>query len=173
MKISIVVAVAENGVIGAKNRLPWHLPADLARFKKITTGHHIIMGRKTHESIGKVLPGRVNIIITRNPNYKSKGAIIVNSLEKALSKAEKSGEEEAFIIGGVQIFEEALPLADRIYMTKIKAKFPGDTYFPEFQKSEWKVVLRKTFGPDGKNAYPYEFLILERSHRQDPRDSNF
>jgi dihydrofolate reductase len=160
MKISVVAAVAENGVIGAKNNLPWRLPADIARFKKITTGHHIIMGRKTHESIGKILPGRVNIVITRNPNYKSKGAIIVNSLEKALSKAEKSGEEEVFIIGGAEIFRQALPLADRIYMTKIKAEFAGDAYFPTIREQEWKTISRKSFKPDAENKYPYDFITL-------------
>ena len=125
-------------------------------------GHHVIMGRKTHESIGKALPGRTNVVITRNPNYESEETVVVHSLEDALKIAEGSGETEAFVIGGAEIFKQALPLADKIYMTKVKASIDGDIFFPEYKKGEWSIVSSEPHKADGKNSYPYEFQTLER-----------
>ncbi|KKQ51811.1 MAG: Dihydrofolate reductase [Candidatus Woesebacteria bacterium GW2011_GWB1_39_10b] len=166
MKVSIVVAVSENNVIGANNKLPWYLPADLKRFKELTLGHHTIMGRKTHESIGKVLPGRTNILVTRNPDYIKEGVVVVNSLDNAYRLAEKSGEKEAFVIGGAEIFKEALPKADRIYMTKVIVKIDGDVFFPSFDEKQWKVISRNRYKADEKNPYRYEFLTLLRINRE-------
>lgn len=162
MKISIIVAVAENNVIGVKNKLPWYLPADLKRFKKITMRHHIIMGRKTFESIGKPLPGRTNIIMTRNKNLKIKGSIVVNSLSDAFKTAKENGETEVFVIGGAEIFRKALTKANKIYMTKVKAKIKGDVFFPKINFKDWRLVSREKHPPDSKNPYSYEFLVLEK-----------
>lgn len=162
MKISIIAAVAKNNVIGKKNKLPWYLPADLKRFKEITMGHHIIMGRKTHESIGKVLPGRVNIVITRNKNLKIKGAIVVHSLPDAFKISKENGETEVFVIGGAEIFRKALTKANKIYMTKVKAKIKGDVFFPKINFKDWRLVSREKHPPDSKNPFPYEFLMLEK-----------
>ena len=161
MIISIIVAVAENNVIGAKNKLPWYLPADLKHFKKITTGHHIVMGQNTYEGLGKPLPSRINIVLSYNPNFKAEGCIVANSPEEAVNVAKKAGEDELMICGGAQVYKTFLPIADRIYMTKVKAKIEGDTLFPKIG-DEWKVISRASFAPDAKNRYPYEFLILER-----------
>ena|SRR3989344_5261315 len=162
MEISIIVAVSQNNVIGAKNKLPWYLPADLKRFKKLTMGHHIIMGRKTFESIGRVLPGRVNVVVTRNLDYKEEGVVVVNSLEDAFKLAKNAKETEAFVIGGAEIFTETLPKVDKIYMTKVNAKIDGDVFFPSFDEKQWKVISRKRFEADDKNLYPFEFLTLSR-----------
>jgi dihydrofolate reductase len=162
MKTSIIVAVAENNVIGEKNKLPWYLPADLKRFKEITMGHHIIMGRKTYESIGKPLPGRTNIVITRNQNLKIKGVTVVNSLSSAFKIAKENAETEAFVIGGAEIFKEALSKANKIYMTKVKAKIKGDVFFPKINFKDWRVVSREKHTPNSKNPFPYEFLMLEK-----------
>lgn len=165
MKISLIAAVDENFLIGAKNKLPWYLPADLKHFKKLTTGHHIIMGRKTHDSIGKPLPERVNIVITRNKDYKSEGSIIINTIDEALRFAEKAGEQEVFVIGGEQIFSIALPLADRLYLTKIHNKFKGDIYFPSVDLKEWQLVSEEKYRKDGKNRYAYDFLVFEKKRK--------
>lgn len=157
--ISLLVAASRNGVIGTNNRLPWRLPADLKRFKQLTLGHPIIMGRKTFESIGKPLPGRSNIVITRQKEFSACGAKTASSLEEALQMCEK--EKETFVIGGAQIFEQALPYANRIYLTKIDADLPGDAYFPELDQS-WRIVEKDPHPADSKNPYPYVFLTLER-----------
>ncbi|MDQ7054475.1 MAG: type 3 dihydrofolate reductase [candidate division KSB1 bacterium] len=158
--LSIIVAIARNRVIGRGNRLPWHLPADLRHFKQTTMGHPIIMGRKTYESIGRPLPGRQNIVITRNRDYYAEGCLVVHSLQEALAAVPDA--EEVFIIGGASLYREALPLADRIYLTLVDAEVEGDTVFPELDASEWREVQRETFAPDEKNPYGYAFVELVR-----------
>ena len=158
--LSIIVAVAENNVIGKDNDLIWHLPGDLKHFKETTTGHYVIQGRKTYESCGRPLPNRTNVIITRDKNYKADGCIVVHSLEQAISEAKN--DPEAFIIGGGKIYEQALSLVDRIYLTKVHHLFEGDTFFPEINNDEWIEVDRRDFEPDEKNKYAFTILILDR-----------
>ncbi len=160
--ISLIVAAAENGVIGRDGRIPWHLPGDLPRFKQLTMGHPIIMGRKTYESIGQPLPGRYNIIVTRDGRYRARGAVVAHSIEEALQKARQAdGGDEVFVIGGSQIYEAAMPLADRLYLTKVRAEVAGDAYF-RYQKGEWKEIEHEEHQPDEKNPYAYAFCVLER-----------
>lgn len=160
--LSIIVAVAENNVIGRNNDLIWHLPRDLKHFKETTTGHHIIQGRKTFESCGKPLPNRTNIIVTRDQNYEVEDCIVVHSLEEAIKAAEN--DNEAFIIGGGNIYKQALPLVDRIYLTKIHEKFDGDTFFPEIDMNDWKIVEKQDFEPDERNRYPFTIFIFDRKN---------
>lgn len=162
-RISAIVAMSENRVIGNANRLPWHLPADLKHFKQITTGHPIIMGRKTFESIGKPLPNRTNIVISRDQHFKPQMTIVVSSIEEAIKEAAKSTNDEIFIIGGAQIFEQSLALVNRIYLTIIHEDFMGNILFPELPKTEWKEIDRDFHGKDAENHYDYSFLILERA----------
>jgi dihydrofolate reductase len=157
MKISIVVAVAENNVIGRRNALPWYLPADLLHFKKITSGHHIVFGQTTHESIGRPLPQRVNIILSKDLNYKSPGCIVLHTPKEVINFAKKNNEEELMICGGAQVYKTFLPMTERIYITKVKEKIDGDIYFPEFNKEAWKVVSTETHKADKKNKYPTSF----------------
>ncbi|MBN2596728.1 dihydrofolate reductase [Labilibaculum sp.] len=156
MNVSIIVAVSRNQVIGKDNQLIWKLSADLKRFKALTTGHTIIMGRKTFESIGKPLPNRTSVIITRQGDYVAEGCIVVNSLEKALERF--SDQEEVFIIGGGTIYKEALVKANKIYYTKVHKDFEGDTFFPVLDLKEWKSVSREDCLPDEKNEVPYSFI---------------
>lgn len=158
--LSIVVALDKNKGIGLKNALPWKLPADLKHFKEVTMGHPIIMGRKTHESIGRALPGRKNIIITRNEGYAAEGCEVVHSLEEALKLF---GSEDAFVIGGADIFRQALPLVERMYITEINHVFPCDVFFPELNMSEWREVERRQGMKDEKNPYEYWFTVYERA----------
>ena len=167
MKISLIVAVAENGVIGKDNDLIWHLPKDMQFFKKITIGHHVIMGRKNFESIPhkyRPLPNRTNIIITRQSEYKAEGCIVVNSVETALEIAKNNGDIEPFIIGGGQIYRIAIEknLVDKIYLTKIHHSFKGDTFFPELS-SDWKETNKTENKADEKHKYNYDFITLERN----------
>jgi dihydrofolate reductase len=142
--ISLVVAMSENRVIGIENRLPWNIPEDLKRFKKITSGHPIIMGRKTFESIGRPLPNRTNIVITRNKDYREEGIVACSSLEEAIEWAGRApGSDEICIIGGGEIFRQALPIADRIYLTVVQWPFEGDAHFPEFDESKFKETARE------------------------------
>ena len=159
--IAIVVAIAENNVIGKNNQLIWHLPADLKHFKHITLGHPILMGRKTYESIGKPLPGRTSIIITTQKGYSAEGCIVVHSIQEALAKA-KQLDEQVYLIGGAEIYKQALSQVDTIYLTRLHHTFEGDTYFPELQESEWQVVAAEKRAPDQKNKYSYSFLELSR-----------
>lgn len=156
--IKIIVATSRNRVIGNDNTLIWNLPADLKNFKRLTTGSAIIMGRKTYESIGKPLPYRRNIIITRDKNYKVDNCEIVNSLEEALLIC----FENCFIIGGGEIYKQVLPIADEIYLTLIDEDFEGDTYFPEIKEEEWFEVSKEYFEPDEKNKHKYSFIKYER-----------
>ncbi len=162
MNISIVVAVAENGVIGKDNTLLWKLSADLKRFKEITMGHHMIMGRKTFDSIGKPLPGRISVVISTNPSLKIEGAIVVNSLEAAIKIAQDAGDTEACIIGGGQIYTLSLGLATKIYYTEVALKPEGDTFFPELDKSIWKETARQECKADEKNECDYVFVDYVR-----------
>jgi len=160
MIISFVAAMGKNRVIGKDNSLPWSLPADMKHFKDLTIGKPLIMGRKTFESIGKPLPKRVNIIITRDQDYKAEGCIVVNSIDAALLAAE--GNEEVMIIGGAQIYKEFLPKANKIYLTIIETEFEGDAYFPEYDIEEWKETAYEDHERDAQNQYDYRFLTLER-----------
>ncbi len=159
MLISLVVAVAENNVIGKNNQLIWHLPADLKHFKKLTTGHTVFMGRKTYDSIGKPLPNRRNVVISRSVN-EIEGCEVAVSLEDALKLT--SAENEIFIIGGAEIYKLALTLANRIYLTQIHQSFDGDTFFPELDLQQWQETQREDFSPDEKNLLSYSFIILDR-----------
>jgi dihydrofolate reductase len=139
--LSLIVAFAKNQVIGVNNTLPWHLPEDLKRFKALTTGHHIIMGRKTYESLGRLLPGRTTVIVTRNKHYKVEGALIAHSLQAAWILA--AGDSEPFVIGGAELYKEGLNLATKLYITEVKAEFEGDAFFPELDENAWKLVEKK------------------------------
>lgn len=159
MTISIIVAISQNHAIGKNNQLLWHLPADLKHFKDITSGHTIIMGRKTFDSVGKPLPNRRNIVVTRQP-ITIPGCEVVNSIEAALELCR--AEEEVFIGGGAEIYKQAMSLTDRIYLTIVHRHFDADTFFPEIDKSEWKEVSREDHQPDLKNPIAYSFITLER-----------
>ncbi len=162
MIISTIVAVAKNNVIGKDNDIPWYLPADLKYFKKITTGHHIVMGRKCYESIGRPLPKRTNVVVTRNPFFIATGCLVTHNVAEAVQLAEANGEEEVFIIGGGQIYEIALPHVDRIYLTEVDLEVEGDIFFPEIDKNNWTLVKETKHQADEKNEYDYTFKILER-----------
>lgn len=161
MRRSLIVARARNGAIGLANAMPWHLPADLAHFKRMTLGHPVIMGRRTWESIGRALPGRRNIVVSRTPGFLAEGAQVVASLEEAWRAAE--GAEEAFVIGGAGLYAEALPAADRIYLTDVVAEVEGDTFFPRLDPRDWRETLLAEQPADGRDAYPLRFLLLERA----------
>ena len=158
--LSIIVAVSENNVVGKENKLPWKLSADLRRLKSLTMGHHIIMGRKTWESLGRPLPGRINVIITSDKNYIAEGGVVVHSLKEAQTVS--SFDDEIFIFGGGKIFKEAMPLVQKIYMTKVHSIIEGDIYFPVINMKEWNETAREDFKADEKNQYDYSFVILER-----------
>lgn len=160
MNISIIVAFANNRVIGLNNQLPWNLPSDLKHFKEITMGKPVIMGRKTYESIGRPLPGRKNIVLTRIKHFDIAGCTVVHSLEEALIVAEDG--EEVFVIGGETVYREALPLADKMVITHIHADFEGDAFFPEWDLAQWQEVSREDHEPDEKNKYPYSFVVYQR-----------
>lgn len=161
MSIAIIAALGNQRVIGYQNQLPWHLPADFKHLKLITMGKPIIMGRKTYESIGKPLPGRTNVIVTRNTNYQVAGCVIVNSLAQALQATQ--AEPEVIIFGGTEIFKQALPLAQRLYLTWVHADFVGDTFFPAWNEHEWCEIERQDFKADEKNSYDYSFVTLDRN----------
>ncbi len=166
MLLSIIVAQSENRIIGRGNKLPWYLPEDLKYFKRITQGKPIVMGRKTFESIGKPLPGRTNIVISRNPDYQSPGIHVVASLDQALDLAEQQalidGSEEMLVIGGAEIYQQALLQADRLYVTQVHAVIDGDASFPEIDNSLWEEMGREDFYADGPNPYDYSFVIYQR-----------
>ena len=167
MKRSMIVAMAENRAIGINNKLPWYLPNDLKYFKQVTMGKPILMGRKTFESIGKPLPGRTNIVMTRNENWSAEGVKVVHSLDQAFDMGESvceiDGQSEVMIIGGDQIYQMSLPEIDRIYLTKVHAELKGDAFFPEVDWREWKELAREDFKAEGPNPYDYSFIVLERN----------
>lgn len=162
MLISAIVATAKNNVIGKDNQIPWYLPADLSYFKKTTLGHHIIMGRNSFRSIGRPLPKRTNIVVTRDPFFSADGVLVAHSVEEALGMAYDGGEEEVFIIGGGEIYKETAELWDKIYLTKVELETEGDVFFPEINPDEWKEIWQETHQPDEKNEYAYTYYILER-----------
>lgn len=162
MIVSAIVAVAENQVIGIDNQMPWHLPTDLKYFKRKTLGHHIIMGRKNFQSIGHPLPGRTNIVISRNPYFTASNCLVAHSIEEALEIALENGETEAFIIGGGNVYSQSMPLLDRIYLTRIDYEPEGDVFFPELKKETWELVSEEAHQPDDRNPYAYNFQVFER-----------
>jgi dihydrofolate reductase len=162
MIISFIVAASENNVIGKDNKLPWCLPSDMKYFKNITWAMPVVMGRKTFESLGKPLKGRKNIVITRKTDWKPDGVEIVHSIDLAIIAAAKMDAKEIFIIGGAEIFQSALPSADRIYLTRIHENFDGDAFFPELKQEEWKLVSSRDCEADEKNAQAHSFQVWER-----------
>lgn len=165
MEIAIIVAVADNGVIGVDGALPWHLPGDLRRFRERTLGHHVVMGRHTYVSIGRPLPGRHNVVLSRDPALRLPGCTVVGSLGAALEVARAGGDTEAFVIGGAALYREALPIADRIYLTRVHASPPGDTHFPALDPTQWIEVAPEGPVPDPSPPSPgprYDIVVLER-----------
>jgi dihydrofolate reductase len=158
--LTIIAAVAKNNALGKNNDLIWHLPADLKRFKEITLGHHIIMGRKTFESLRKPLPNRTTIIITRNPDYVVPGCIVVNELEEAIEAAAK--DENPFILGGAEIYKQAMSFADILDLTLVHEAFDGDAFFPVIDMSKWTEMSRQDFKADEKNKYDYSFVQYKK-----------
>lgn len=163
MTLSIIVAASRNNVIGKDNQLIWRLSADLKRFKALTTGHTIIMGRKTFDSIGKPLPNRTSVIITRQVDYKQEGCIVVHSLEEALDVVKN--QEKAFIIGGGTIYEQAIEKADELYLTLVHKDFDGDAFFPEIDIDQWESTEREDCFADDKNEYAYSFINYKRKSK--------
>jgi len=161
--ISLIVAIAQNGVIGARNQLPWHLPDDLRHFRAITTGHTVIAGRKNYESIGRPLPNRRNIVVSRQRGFEAPGCLVANSLEEALVMA--ATESEVFVSGGAELYALALPLATRLYLTEIQATVPGDTMFPPFERDEWEERTREDHPADDHHAHAFSFVLLERKRK--------
>lgn len=157
-RISLIAAVAANRVIGIDNRLPWRLPADLQHFKRLTLGHPILMGRKTWESLPGRLPGRPHVVISRDPEYRAEGALVVHSLEEALAAC--AGDEEVFFIGGENLYRQAMALADRLYLTEIQAEFVGDARFPEFDRDVWRETSRECHESDGA---AYHFVVYDKA----------
>lgn len=166
MLLSVIVAVADNGVIGRDNALPWHISEDLKYFKRITLGKPIIMGRKTFDSIGRPLPGRANIVVTRNSDYAAEGVHVASSLDDALALAADialiDGVEEALVIGGAQIYEEAIPRADRLYLTEVHAEVAGDAFLSPIETGEWREVSREERVAEPPNPFNYSFVVYER-----------
>ena len=158
--ISIIVAVAENDVIGSGNQMPWHISEDLRRFKAITTGHPVVMGRKTFESLGRPLPNRTNVVITRNPAYVAEGASVVGSLKEALALF--PGSEEVFIIGGGEIYRQAMDIADRLYITRLGEYFDGDTKFPRIDETAWRITSQEHHERGEKFPHPFTFIDYQR-----------
>lgn len=162
MIVSLIVAASTNNVIGKNNELVWSLPNDMKFFKNTTWAMPVLMGRKTYESLGKPLPGRLNIVITRQENWKPENLTIVHSLESAISAAAMENYQEVFVIGGGEIFKEAMPIADKIYLTRVDAEPAGDAFFPAIDPQQWTMVSEQSFPPDEKHAYAYHFQLWTR-----------
>ena len=166
MKIAMIAAVAENNAIGINNKMPWYLPGDLRYFKAITMGKAIIMGRKTFDSLRKPLPGRTNIVITRDQNWQHDGVKVVHSLDEALTLAEDialiNGNDEVMVIGGAQIYEQALDKADRLYLTRVYQSFEGDAFFPEIDENEWLETARQDMQSEDEDPLTFSYLVLDR-----------
>jgi len=167
MIVSLIAAMAENRVIGAKGSLPWHLPRDMRHFKTLTTGHSVVMGRKTFETLNVPLPNRRNVVITTDPAYAADGADVANTLEAALAAV--GDDDEVFVAGGGEIYRLALPRADRIYLTVVHGRFDGDTWFPEFSMERWRLVEDLRYEPDERHARAHSFRLYGR--RSDASDS--
>lgn len=167
VRLSVIVAAAENGVIGRDNALPWHLPEDLAYFRRVTMGKPLIMGRRTFESIGRPLPGRTNIVISRNPRFTAEGIRVVASLDDALQLARDialaDGVDELLVIGGAEIYAQAIPRADRLYLTMVHAVVEGDAFLPPIDWREWREAGRERHRGSGDNPHDYSFLVYERT----------
>lgn len=159
-RISIIVAMSRNRVIGANGAIPWHLPEELKRFKNVTMGHHIIMGRKTWESIGRPLPGRTTVVVTRQRGYHAAGAKVVHSLDEAV--AASGNDSEIFVIGGAELYAQALPRAHRLYLTLVDTEVPGDTAMPAFGADDWSELSSTSFGADERHRYPFRCFVYER-----------
>ncbi len=162
MLVSLIVAMDRNRAIGLQNRVPWHLSADLQNFKRLTMGHHLVQGRRTYESIGRPLPGRWMVVLSRQRDYSAPGCDVVHSLPEALDLARSRGENEVFIGGGAGVYQESLPLADQIYLTRVQAEVHADTYFPPFDGRRWRVVERVEHEADQRNEFPFVFERLTR-----------
>ena len=160
MRISLIVALARNRVIGRDNQLPWRLSADLQHFKGLTMGKPIVMGRKTYESIGRPLPGRTNIVVTRDSSFSAAGCRVVHSIDEALVAA--GGADEVMIMGGENLYSQLLPRADRLYLTEVQAEVSGDAWFPEFDETQWQELERESHRADEKNEFDYDFVVLTR-----------
>lgn len=158
MTLSLIVALAKNRVIGKNNSLPWHLPEDLKRFRALTTGHHIIMGRKTYESLGRLLPNRTTVIVTRNADYQVAGALIAHSLDEAMALCH--GDDEAFLIGGAELYQMGLHMADKMYVTELDLAVAGDAYFPEFDLSQWQQTASEAH--TSAEGLPFRYLTYQR-----------
>lgn len=156
MNLTLIAAMSKNRIIGNNNELIWHLPADLKRFKSLTNGHHIIMGRKTYESLGRPLPNRTNIIITRQKDFQAPGCLIVHSLEEAIQKS--IGDEQPFIVGGAEIYKQALPYANKIELTIVDSEYDGDSSFPEIDAKKWEIVSKENYPSDEKNKHNMSFI---------------
>lgn len=169
MRLTLVVAAAENGVIGRDGALPWHLPADLRHFKRSTLGKPILMGRKTHQSIGRALPGRLNLVLTRQQDYAAPGCVLVHSLDEALARAAAEGAEELMVIGGAGLYRAALPRAERILLTRVHGEFEGDTRLPTFDPAEW--LERSRSRREADEANPVAMSFIEMARRRAPEDA--
>ncbi len=159
-RISLIAAMAQNRTIGINNTLPWRLPGELKYFKAVTMGHHILMGRKTYESIGKPLPGRTTVIITRNAGYTAEGCIIANSIDAAIHAS--ASDNEIFFVGGAELYSQALAVADRLYLTEIQKDYEGDAHFPEFDYNQWHEVKREKHKVDEPDGLAYHFVVYDR-----------
>ena len=164
MTLSLIVAMSDNRVIGNNGQLPWRLSADLKRFKRLTMGHHIIMGRKTFESIGRLLPGRTTVVITRQKDYDAKGALVAHDLDEAIQLAK--GDDEAFIIGGAEIYRQAMSKVDRIFLTLVHCEVDGDTLLAEFEIDQWTRTSEERHSSDEKNQFDYSFLVYQRKQSE-------
>jgi dihydrofolate reductase len=171
MRLAMIVAQSANRVIGNGNRLPWHLPEDLKYFKRVTLGKPIIMGRKTFESIGRPLPGRCNIVITRDEQWHAEGVVVVRTpeaaIEQAAAQALVDGVDEALVIGGAEIYRQLLPQVERLYLTQVHAEVDGDACFPVLEPSDWRELAREDYAASGCNPYDYSFIVLARAHAED------
>jgi dihydrofolate reductase len=163
MRVSLIAAMARNRVIGRDNRLPWRLPPDLRRFKQLTMGHTLLVGRKTFESIGRPLPGRTMLVASRQEDYRPQGVQVVRSVQEALDVAREGGETELFVAGGAEIYRQTLPVADRLHLTRIEEDVPGDAYFPEYDETRWRLVDREDHGPTEEVPFAWSFQVYERA----------
>lgn len=166
MKLSLIVAVSDNGVIGQEGELPWHLSSDLRRFKRLTMGHPILMGRKTYESIGRLLPGRTTIVMTRQADYELPGGLVAHELGQAIQFADQ--DEEVFVIGGGEVFRQALPIADKLYVTRVHAEVEGDVLFPDVDWNKWELAEQQRFVADQRNDYDSTYCVYFRSAADEP-----
>mgnify|MGYP002682532439 FL=1 len=163
MIVSLIVAMDLQGGIGRDGGIPWHLSTDLKRFKRLTMGHYLVMGRKTHVSIGRALPGRINIVLSRAANYQPQGCLVAASLDGALAQAQDAGAEEVFVIGGGQVYSQALKLADRIYLTRVHTIANCDTFFPDLDAAAWRVVEEQALSAGEEDEYPSTYQVLQRT----------